>query len=130
MDKRQIAKDIFLAAVDSVKPDNLIKKVCFNKSEYFLELKIWFLNMSVLKNIYVVGAGKASAAMAETMETVLGSRITAGHIITKYDHSVPLEYIEITEAGHPVPDENGIRGTQQILSMITKAGEKRTWLFA
>ena len=122
MDKRGIATHIFLAGVESVKPDNLIKRyVSVNQNTLRIENLVF--NMSLIKNIYVVGAGKASAAMAETIEAVLGSRITAGHIITKYEHSVPLKFIEITEAGHPVPDENGINGTQKILSMITKAGK-------
>src|SRR5450759_2111996 len=122
MDQRQIAINIFLAGVDSVKPDNLIKRyVSINQNTLRIENLVF--NLSEIKNIYVVGAGKASAAMAKTIEVVLGSRITAGRIITKYEHSVPLRFIEITEAGHPVPDENGIEGTQQILSMITKAGK-------
>ena len=65
--------------------------------------------------------GKASAAMAQTIESILGSRITEGHIITKYEHSVPLQFIVITEAGHPVPDENGIKGTELIMSIAKKA---------
>ncbi len=121
MDNRSTAIDIFLSGVDSVKPDNLIKRyVSINKTTLHIE-KLAF-NLNVVRSIYIVGAGKASAAMAETMETVLGQRITAGHIITKYEHSVPLKYIGITEAGHPVPDDNGIKGTQQILSLISKAG--------
>ena len=59
--------------------------------------------------------------MAQTIEHILGSRITEGHIITKYEHSVPLKYIGTTEAGHPVPDDNGIKGTGKILSIVKKA---------
>lgn len=120
MDSRQIATGIFLAGVESVKPDNLIKRyVSLNKNVLTIEDIVF--DLSVINNIYVVGAGKASAAMAQSVESVLGSKITAGHIITKYEHSVPLKFIEITEAGHPVPDENGIKGTGKILSMVKKA---------
>lgn len=120
MDNRQIATGIFLAGVESVKPDNLIKRyVSLNQNVLTIEDIVF--DLSVIKNIYVVGAGKASAAMAQSVESVLGSEITAGHIITKYEHSVPLKFIEITEAGHPVPDENGIKGTGKILSMVKKA---------
>jgi glycerate 2-kinase len=121
MGQRLAATNIFLSGVDSVKPDSLITRyVSINKTTLKIENLIFDLNE--VRKIYIVGAGKASAAMAETMETVLGSRITAGHIITKYAHSVPLKFIEVTEAGHPVPDENGIKGTEQILSLISKAG--------
>ena len=120
MDHRQKAIDIFLTGVESVKPNNLIKRyVSINQNTLQIE-EIGF-DLSTLRNIYVVGAGKASAAMAQAIESILGSRITGGHIITKYEHSVPLKLIKITEAGHPVPDENGIKGTGQILSIVNKA---------
>ena len=120
MDHREIAIEIFLAGVESVKPDSLIKRfVSINQNKLQIE-KIGF-DLSTIKNIYVVGVGKASAAMAQAMESILKTRITSGHIITKYNHSVPLKFITITEAGHPVPDENGIKGTEQIMSIVNKA---------
>lgn len=120
MNKRQTAIDIFLAGVESVKPDNLISRyVSLNGNALRIE-NIRF-DLSIVKNIYVVGAGKASAAMSRAIESILGHRISDGHIVTKYDHAVSLEFIGITEAGHPVPDENGINGTAQILSIVKKA---------
>jgi len=120
MTKRQEAIEIFLAGVESVKPDSLIKRYV-SVRDNILRIEARSFDLSVLKNIYIVGAGKASAAMAQAAEDILGGRITAGHIITKYEHSVPLKYIEITEAGHPVPDENGLKGTTEILSIVNKA---------
>ncbi len=120
MNDRQKAIDIFLAGVESVKPDNLINRYV-KISNNVLKIEELSFDLSVLRNIFIVGAGKASAAMAEAMESILDSRITAGHIITKYGHSLPLRYIEITEAGHPVPDENGVRGTAKILSIVNEA---------
>ncbi|MCU0473505.1 MAG: glycerate kinase [Bacteroidales bacterium] len=123
MNQRQKAIEIFLAGVESVKPDNLIKRYVSIYQDT-LQIDEIRLGLSTIKNIYVVGAGKASALMAQTVESILGNRITEGHIITKYGHSVPLKFIGITEAGHPVPDENGIRGTEQILSIVNKAGKE------
>lgn len=122
MNSRDKAIEIFLAGVESVKPDNLIRRYVSIKNN-LLQIEELSFDLTKLKNIYVVGAGKASASMALAMENILGSLITGGHIVTKYDHSVPLKFIGITEAGHPVPDENGIRGTDQILSIVKKAGE-------
>lgn len=120
MDNREKAIEIFLAGVESVKPGNLINRyVAINKN--ILQIEEISFNLSALKNIFIVGAGKASASMGQAIESILGSRITAGHIITKYEHSVPLKYIEITEAGHPVPDDNGIKGTEQVMSIVNKA---------
>ena len=122
MKQRSTAREIFLAGVESVKPDNLIRRYVVKQGKTLLVDDISF-DLSRIDNIFVVGAGKASAAMAQSVESVLGSLITAGHIITKYEHSLPLKYIEITEAGHPVPDENGVKGTQNILSLVNKAKE-------
>ena len=122
INRRKAVLDIFLASVESVKPDNLINRFMeLNKN--ILQIDETTFDLSVIKNIYVVGAGKASAIMAKAVESVLGSRITSGQIVTKYGHAVPLRFIGLTEAGHPVPDENGLKGTARIMSIVDKAGE-------
>ena len=121
--KRQIIRDIFLAGVESVKPDNLINS-SVSMDRNFLRIENLKFKLSEVKNIYVVGAGKASSLMAKAIENILGPKITAGHIVTKYGHSVPLKYLTATEAGHPVPDENGIEGTKRILTLVEKADKE------
>ena len=122
MNQRQKAIEIFLAGVESVKPKNLIRNhVSINND--ILWINETSFDLADIKNIYVVGFGKASAAMSEALESILGAKITGGCVITKYGHSVPQQFIEIIEAGHPVPDENGIRGTEQILSIVKGAGK-------
>jgi len=74
-------------------------------------------------NIYVIGAGKASAAMGHYVESLLGNRLTSGHIIVKYGHTCSLNRIKVTEAGHPLPDLNGFRATQEVLSIAANATE-------
>ena len=121
MNNRNEAIEIFLSGVESVKPDNLINRfVSINGN--ILKFNNISFDLRIVNNIYVVGAGKAGAMMAHAVESILGTRITNGHIITKYDHSIPLQFITITEAGHPVPDENGVGGTQKILSMLKNTG--------
>lgn len=122
MNFRNKAIEIFLAGVESVKPDNLIRRYVSIKDN-ILQIEELSFDLSKLKNIYIVGAGKASASMARAIENILDARITGGHIVTKYNHSEPLRFIGTTEAGHPVPDENGIKGTDQILSIVNKAGK-------
>jgi len=80
------------------------------------------LSFGRYRRIFVVGAGKASAAMAESVERVLGRRITAGLINTKYGHLARLRRIELNECGHPVPDENGVRGSRRIIEIAQSAG--------
>ena len=70
--------------------------------------------------VVVIGAGKASARMAEAVESVWG--VCEGIVITRYGYARPCKHIEIIEAAHPVPDENGARTTQRILELMDSLG--------
>ena len=75
-------------------------------------------------NIFVVGAGKAGAAMAYGVERVLGKRISAGLINVKDGHTRKLRRIELNECGHPVPDARGVDGSRRIAEIASAAGER------
>jgi glycerate-2-kinase len=119
---RNNAKEIFLAGVEIVKPDILIPHFVSLENDV-LKIENHRFQLAEIRNIYLTGAGKASALMAKAIENILGSRISSGHIVTKYGHAVPLKYAFVTEAGHPVPDENGVKGTENILSIVNKASK-------
>ena len=82
-----------------------------------------------IQNIYVLGAGKASARMAQAVEKVLGRRITAGLINVKYGHTAPLRRISLNECSHPVPDEAGLSGAERIVQMARGAGPRDLVIF-
>ncbi len=65
----------------------------------------------------VVGAGKASAAMAKAVEDHWPGPLE-GLVITRYGHAVPCDRIEIVEAAHPVPDEAGRAAAARILELV------------
>jgi len=65
----------------------------------------------------VIGAGKASAAMAATLERHWSGELS-GLVVTRYGHAVPCSRIEIVEASHPVPDEAGRAAAQRMLTMV------------
>ena len=69
----------------------------------------------------VIGAGKASAAMAAAFEAVWEGPLE-GLVVTRYDHAVPCERIEIVEASHPVPDQAGLEAARRILALAESAG--------
>lgn len=71
--------------------------------------------------VVVVGAGKASARMAEAVEAIWGP--CEGLVITRYGYARPCEGIEIVEAAHPVPDEAGARATDRMLALLEGLGE-------
>ncbi len=80
-------------------------------------------NLARFQRVIVVGAGKASAAMAVAVERALGKRIHAGLINVKYGHLAKLRRVELNECGHPVPDEAGVAGSLRIAAMVEEAGE-------
>ncbi|HJU21099.1 MAG TPA: glycerate kinase [Casimicrobiaceae bacterium] len=65
----------------------------------------------------VVGAGKASAAMARALETHWPHSLS-GLVVTRYGHAVDCDRIEIVEAAHPVPDDAGIDAARRILASV------------
>ena len=70
--------------------------------------------------VVVVGAGKASARMAEAVEAVWGP--CEGLVITRYGYGRPCKGIRIVEAAHPVPDLAGAKATQQMLDLVAGLG--------
>jgi glycerate 2-kinase len=71
--------------------------------------------------LVVLGAGKASAAMARAVEEHWPGPL-AGLVVTRYGYNVPCERIEIVEAGHPVPDAAGLRGAERMLALAQNVG--------
>lgn len=109
------AKLIYKAAIKAVLPETLMKN--------FISLKgnVLHVGKEVVKlhndtKVWVFGAGKAAASMAQVTEKILGNRVSGGVIVTKYHHSLPLDKVQVYEAGHPVPDENSLIATNNLLN--------------
>src|SRR5205085_3802103 len=66
--------------------------------------------------LVVVGAGKASAAMARAVEEHWRGPLS-GLVVTRYGYAVACERIEIVEAAHPVPDGAGVAAARRIMSL-------------
>lgn len=82
------------------------------------------LNLDDFNEIIVIGGGKASASMARAMEHVLGDRVGSGLVCVKYGHTAPLRKIELVEASHPIPDDQGVTAALRILDIARQATEK------
>jgi glycerate 2-kinase len=76
----------------------------------------------------VVGAGKASAAMARAFETLWPGPLE-GLVLTRYGHAAPCSQIEIVEAGHPVPDAPGRQAAARILALAHGLGPEDQLVF-
>jgi len=83
------------------------------------------INLSDYENVYLIGAGKASVKMALAIEEILNNKLKTGCVTTKYGHSSNnLKKTEVTEAGHPIPDNNGVIGAGKIVSLARAATER------
>jgi glycerate 2-kinase len=68
--------------------------------------------------VVVVGAGKASARMAQAVEQAWDGPLS-GLVVTRYGHAVACEQVTVVEAAHPVPDAAGQRAARQILELVS-----------
>jgi len=116
------AVKIFHKGLQAVEPGSAIKRSCKREGNNLFIGKRKF-NLSGIKNIFVTGAGKATAPMAAAIEDILGEGITRGIINVKYGHTAKLNRIKMIEAGHPVPDKNGEKGAGEILNLAEGAGK-------
>jgi hydroxypyruvate reductase len=120
---RQQLHEIFSAGLDAVDPRAAVLRDVERRGEELLVAGRSYA-LKDYERILVIGAGKAGAPMAQAMEEVLGDRIDQGKITVKYGHALPLQKVEVLEADHPVPDEQGITATEQIMELARGAGER------
>ena len=109
MSPRDLLRALFDAAIASAQPAQVVPAHLPDPA-------------SVKGRLVVIGAGKASAAMARAVEEHWSGPLT-GLVVTRYGYSVACERIEITEAAHPVPDEAGLRAAQRIQALVQGLSE-------
>ena len=122
---RQASRLIWEAALHAANPATCIPKFMHMNNGV---LAIGGKAIPVSGRIIVVGAGKASARMAQVVEEILGNRITGGLVVTKYGHGLPLKRLRVVEAGHPIPDAAGIRAVQEMRELLSGLSEDDTVL--
>ncbi|MBN2467154.1 MAG: glycerate kinase [Deltaproteobacteria bacterium] len=119
---KQDCVTILRAGIEAVDPSAAVKKSVSVTGDR-LQIGGQDYNLSHCRNIFLIGAGKASAVMALAIEEILADRISDGVVITKYGHISDCRKITLVEAGHPVPDEAGFRGAQSLAQMAARCGE-------
>lgn len=109
MTLREDAEQIIGESIRAVLPDEAVRKALTGRK--FGKGKL-----------YMVAVGKAGWQMAKTAADILGDRLEAGVVVTKYDHvKGEIPRTACFEAGHPVPDENSFLATQAALTLAAKA---------
>ena len=99
---RDLLTRLFSAAVQAAQPEHCIAR---------------FLPAPPAGRTIVIGAGKASAAMAQAFERHWPGPLE-GLVVTRYGYAVPCERIEIIEAAHPVPDEAGSVAARRLFEQV------------
>ena len=112
---RKDALEIVNAGIEGVVVKPLMHRE-INISGNILKIKNNTWDLSKYKRIFVIGAGKASADMAETIEKVLGERISKGIVIDT--QSRQLSKIKVIKGTHPLPSKVNIEATKEIIKLL------------
>ncbi len=119
--RRKHALQIFRAALAAADPQEaVLRHLKFDGRTITAGRRKY--SLSKFDRIQVIGAGKASAAMARAVERLLDKRIAGGWINVKDGHTSHLRRIHQQECGHPVPDKRGVEGARKMAEIAHEAG--------
>lgn len=117
MGLREEANQIVRKAIQAVLPDEAVAKAL--RDQEFGQGKV-----------YMVAVGKAGWQMGKATADILGDRLEAGVVVTKYGHvKGEIQRTKCYEAGHPVPDENSYLATQAALDLAAQAADEDVVVF-
>ena len=111
--------DIFQSALRAVDP--------YRATARHVDEIISIYEKGLYKRLVIIGFGKAVSPMVRAINDEMGQWITEGVAITKYGHTTETEKdgrIRIYEAGHPLPDENGLRATEEVIRLLRGFDER------
>lgn len=106
-DPRTLLADLFAAAVAASLPEAVVAA---------------HLPPPPSGRVLILGAGKASAAMAQAVERAWPGVDLRGLVVTRHGHGARCERVEVVEAGHPLPDLAGLTAASRILDLAKRAG--------
>ncbi|HVT11516.1 MAG TPA: DUF4147 domain-containing protein [Fimbriimonadaceae bacterium] len=111
---------IFQETIRTVRADALVGATCWRdgRSLYLAGSEYPLPDRG---RVLILGAGKASAAMAQGIEALLDGIPVEGLVVTKYGHSQPTRWVEVMEAGHPIPDDNSLIAGERMMALARAA---------
>ena len=120
---RPLLKKLIVKGLDAVDARKAIGRAISRNGE---ELTIGRRRYDLRRyeRVVVLGAGKATASMAQAVEQRVGSRLHAGFVVVKHGHVVPTRRIVVAEAGHPVPDRFGQQAAARLCAMAKELGRR------
>jgi len=111
---------ILAAALLAVEPGAAVHKALHREADW-LTIGGKTYDLAKIHHVYVIGAGKAGAPMAQATEQILGEHLTTGIVIVKDGYAKntsDLKDITLLEAAHPVPDQRGVQATKRIIRFL------------
>ncbi|UCE44169.1 MAG: glycerate kinase [Candidatus Bathyarchaeota archaeon] len=119
---RALALKSLESALDAVDPKQIIESR-LRLRDFTLRIDGYSFDLKKIRNIYVLGGGKASGLMAEASEQILGKLVTDGIVNVPRGSKHKTEIIKLHEASHPIPDKAGVEGTHRMLEIAEQAKE-------
>ncbi|MDF1513372.1 MAG: DUF4147 domain-containing protein, partial [Anaerolineae bacterium] len=117
--------DIQTSALEAVEPGYAVAQV-MNWSGHKLTIGSSSWSLDGINELIVISIGKAAVPMAEMAMKILNISPIRGCVVTKYnharDHALPTT-IEVIESGHPIPDEEGLKASNKVSSLLQTAKE-------
>jgi glycerate 2-kinase len=121
--QRKALEEVLRAGLNAVDPEQAVRRFVRREQDtLFVGDRSYSLDR--YKRIILVGAGKGTAPMAKALEDILGDVLTSGWIIVKYGYGMSFQRTHVVEAGHPIPDEPGLKATEGLLSQLRECTEE------
>lgn len=120
---RPHALAIFRAALSAADPEKAVRTHVKTDGKT-LNVDQRRYRLADFDRIQIIGAGKASARMAQAIERLLGKRVSGGWIDVPDGTKARLRKVRLHECGHPVPDQRGVEGARQIAQIASESGPR------
>jgi glycerate 2-kinase len=114
---------VFQETLRRIRADVLFRASCWREGKKLFIAGNQY-NLSRFRKVLILGAGKATAAMAQALDEILQGIEVEGLVVTKYGHALPAGRISVFEAGHPLPDENSVVAGEKMLELAAAADPK------
>ena len=114
---RKQALDILESAINRILPPNIMKSALrYDTTGRMLTVSGDTYSLS-RGRLFVIGGGKASGLMAETLETIIPPENISAGVVNSKSRNYKTSTIKIVPAGHPIPDQRGIGGVKEMLAL-------------
>src|SRR3989304_821154 len=119
---RAVASQLHHAALEAVDPAEAVYQAITRVGDQILSDEQAY-QLRNFDRVFIAGVGKAAVPMADAVAEVLRDQLSRGIVITKYRHidRSLAGSIRVYEAGHPLPDENSVNATRDLVDLLRQA---------